>query len=201
MTKSHGPELVGLLKSTSEDDTVKVGIDLHAIHKLGSSLAFRSNNGLFQSVVIRDGKSYSMSMQDGIKNHPILVAEKKRGNYLIRSVNDGVLGVLVISKSNNSVVEYNLCLQDHTVLASIHYEVPSLALVLTEGPPRRAQVQIGACRVETKQPHSKQNKHLGLNFQGRGREGSRKNMQLEDCGEVVLQMVKWDKSHFHVDYK
>jgi hypothetical protein len=57
------------------------------------------------------------------------------------------------------------------------------------------------------EPHKMSNGKLGLDFCGRGRCSSRKNMQLtcvDGCDSskvVVLQMAKWDDHVFHVDFQ
>lgn len=103
------------------------------------------------------------------------------------------------------------------VVGHITYEIPTVFQALTEkgGTPRRALVHIlGRTYVETKEPTTgRQEGHLSLDFQGRGREASCKNIQLVDTtnsagatgatgggGKIVLQMAKWDKDQFHLDF-
>lgn len=57
---------------------------------------------------------------------------------------------------------------------------------------------------ENKDPYSKGGGRWGLNFHGRGRLASSKNMQMEhkEADEtVVFQIAKWDKHAFNVDFR
>jgi hypothetical protein len=56
--------------------------------------------------------------------------------------------------------------------------------------------------LETKDPYSKGGGRWGLNFHGRGRLASSKNMQLENKHEsVIFQIAKWDKHTYNVDFR
>lgn len=116
------------------------------------------------------------------------------------------LGGLSKLSTNGSTVGYSLEIPDDTrnlaEVAKILYEVPSLLHVLKDSPPRRAYVIVhGLDSVETKEPSQKGGGRRGLNFYGRGREPSCKNMQLQNRdGKVVIQMVKWEKDLFHLDF-
>lgn len=177
-------------------------------HKLEKTMP-RPANGLIQTLVTRNGTSYTMSLQGESHNCSILVASKHRaGKFDIRNDEDQrqIIGSLVKSPSSRSTVCYSLTIgSQEAIVGSIRYEVPSVMEALS-APPRRAQVQVGTNNknilVETKAPYSKGGGQFGLNFHCRGREPSRKNMQLQDSdGNVILQMVKWDKDRFHVDFK
>jgi hypothetical protein len=59
---------------------------------------------------------------------------------------------------------------------------------------------------ENKDPYSKGKGRWGLNFHGRGRLASSKNMQMEhknqaDSETVVFQIAKWDKHAYNVDFR
>jgi hypothetical protein len=54
---------------------------------------------------------------------------------------------------------------------------------------------------QSKNPYTKKDGRLGLNFHGRGREKSCKNMQLENStGNVVCQLAKWDANKYNLDF-
>jgi hypothetical protein len=163
--------------------------------------------GYIESKIHRDGGQYVMYLQAPDKNHPIFVAEKQRGKFVLRNGNGGIIGSLSKTSTKGSKIVYSLFRHDGSKtsskeVASIQYEVPSVLQALTDGPPRRAKVVVaGKVSVETKEPYSKDGGKRGLDFRGRGREPSRKNMQLQDRdGKVVLQMAKWDKDDFHIDF-
>lgn len=207
------PESLRLLTSTSSSWSVdSVEDSLVPTHKLEKTMP-RPANGLIQTMVTRNGSSYTMSLQGESQNYSILVASKQHpraGKFDIRNDEDQrqIIGSLVKAPSRSAVC-YSLTVgSQEAVVGSIRYEVPSVMEALS-APPRRAQVQVGTKKnnntillVETKEPYSKGGGQFGLNFHGRGREPSRKNMQLQDSdGNVILQMVKWDKDRFHVDFK
>lgn len=163
-------------------------------------------------------RRYLMSLQiEEGRKHPLFIAEKEQssrtvvtGNvtrYIIREFrDDSVLGTLTKSGgARDPSVCYTLTHRNSQCpVAYIRYEVPSVLQVLTESPPRRAFIEIPRCgSVETKEPGSKGGggTNKALNFRGRGREASRKNMQLHNRdGRVVLQFVKWGDVLFHLDF-
>jgi hypothetical protein len=172
-------------------------------------------NGWIQGKIHRDGNQYIMYLQspDTNEDHPIYMGEKKhhqpRGcKYALRNLTGGIMGNFFKTSSKGSIIQnslhyhYNSKTASSTEVATIQYQVPSVIQVLTDGPPRRAHVAVpGRASVETKEPYCKEGGQRGLDFRGRGREPSRKNMQLHDRdGKVVLQMVKWEKDQFHLDF-
>ena len=165
--------------------------------------------GLIQSKVVRERNVFKMYLEFlGNSCHLIYSAEKTRtGSYVIFDGTAGTsLGSLSKISTNGSTVGYSLEVPDDTrnlaEVAKILYEVPSILHVLKDSPPRRAHVIVhGIDSVETKEPSVKGGGQRGLNFYGRGREPSCKNMQLQSrTSKVVLQMVKWEKDVFHLDY-
>jgi hypothetical protein len=55
---------------------------------------------------------------------------------------------------------------------------------------------------ENKDPYSKGGGRWGLDFHGRGRLASSKNMQMENKeGVIVFQIAKWDKHAYSVDFR
>jgi hypothetical protein len=161
-------------------------------------------------------RRYLMSLQVHGKKHPLFIAEKEQSSrtmatgavtrYIIRKFeDDAVLGLLTKSgTARDAAITYTLTHRKSSdcPIAYIRYEVPSVIQVLTESPPRRAFIEVpGRGSVETKEPCSKDGGVKSLNFRGRGREASRKNMQLHNRdGRVVLQFVKWGTNLFHLDF-
>ena len=155
-----------------------------------------------------------MSLHVHGKKHPLFIAEKDQSSrnittgarYIIRQFrDDSILGSLTKSgTARDATITYSLThrTSQDCPIAYIRYEVPSMIQVLTESPPRRAFIEVpGRGSVETKQPGSKYGGSKSLDFHGRGREASRKNMQLHNRdGRVVLQFVKWDNHLFHLDF-
>jgi hypothetical protein len=70
---------------------------------------------------------------------------------------------------------------------------------------REAQEEISYIHIcKSKPPYRKDDGRLGLNFKGRGRIPSRKNMQLAndvDNENVVIQFAKWGETVFILDFK
>ena len=174
-----------------------------------------SRNGLAQGKILRNGNEYLLYLQaPEDKEHLLYKAEKKssfgKAKYVIRACHKvDIVGRLQKTKTGGTNVSYALrsggsALKEteEQELLSIQYQVPSVIQVLSDGPARHAHVSVsGRDIVETKEPYSKGGGQRGLNFGGRGREPSRKNMQLQDKdGKVVLQMVKWEKDQFHLDF-
>lgn len=183
----------------------------------------RQSTSFTQTQITRLGNSgnkqqrYLMSLQLGEEDRPVLIAEKdhstktsfiekRASSYAIRSVdNDAVIGSLVrtFHTRDSSTVTYTLFDKLHDMeLAYIRYEVPSMMKVLSDCPPRRAFVEIpGRGYAETNEPTIINGKKT-LNFNGRGREASCKNMQIgAKNGKVLLQFVKWSDQHFHLDFR
>jgi len=177
--------------------------------------------GFIQGQVQRLGSTeyrrrYLLSLQVDDKIYPLFVAEKELSSrtvatgsvtrFIIREHdNDSVLGLLTKTSSpRDAAVTYTLTHRriKSCPVAYIRYEVPSVLQVLTEGPARRAFVEVpGRGTAETKEPCTKDGGRKSLNFRGRGREASRKNMQLQNRnGRVVLQFVKWEQDVFNLDF-
>ena len=60
-----------------------------------------------------------------------------------------------------------------------------------------------ALLFESMVPYDKKKGRVGLNFNGRGRESSNKNMQLShgsDKDKVLVQMAKWENATYNVDF-
>lgn len=168
--------------------------------------------GLIQGKIHRDGNQYIMYLQSfNDTNNPIYVGSKNkpRSKYVIQNLAGDSIGNLSKTSSKGSSIEYSLryyhdpkLLSSTENVATIQYQVPSAIQVLTDGPPRRANVVLlGRDALETKEPYCKEGGRCGLDFRGRGSEPSRKNVQLQDRnGKVVLQMVKWGKDEFNLDF-
>lgn len=166
-----------------------------------------------------DRRAYRMILQANGKEFPILVAEKDHpktswrmasgstSRYIIRSFRDhALLGCLTKSGTvRDSTITYTLTHRsfDDCPIAYIRYEVPTVMQVLKEYPPRRVFLEIpGRGTAASKEPMMQPGEgHKSLDFQGRGREASRKNMQLQNKGgQVLLQFAKWNKDVFNLDF-
>lgn len=162
-------------------------------------------------------RQYLMTIQLDGNDIPLFLAEREKSSrtvtggsspsrFIIRLFkDDSVLGDLTKSgTARDSTITYTLTHRQsqHCPVAYIRYEVPSIIQVLKDIPSRRAFLEVpGRGTAETKEPSSKENGPKYLNFQGRGREASRKNMQLQSRnGKVIMQFVKWDKDVFHLDF-
>ena len=184
-----------------------------------------SSGALLMAQVQRLGRNttdrrYLMTLQSDGKDFPVLVAEKDHASswsvtsgstsrYIIRLFKDySVLGSLTKSGTvvRDSTITYTLTHRSsqHCPIAYIRYEVPTVLQVFKESPPRRVYLEVpGRGTVESKEPTTMNgNGHpKRLDFRGRGRQASRKNMQLQNKGgRVVLQFVKWDKDIFNLDF-
>jgi Tub family len=189
---------------------VKLPIEISQGLSKGSSPAM-------ETVVRRTGQIYTMDLQLPNKKIPLFIAELHGQTYVFKSApQDGteetIMGSLCKKPSSQSTSKTKLtyAMTHHEnskkpkKVAYVEYDHPSLFQVLKDSKarPRRCQVKVvGRNTVQTKEPYGKDGGHRSLDFKGRGREASIKNMQLEDeNGNVVLQMVKWDRDVFHVDF-
>lgn len=154
---------------------------------------------------------YTMSLQTEGATFPLFMAERqaasigRTSHFVIRTPDSSsAVGILTRNSAKGSTILYELLFQQNhlQVVTNIQYEVPSVFQTLTDAPPRRAVVQVvDRGSVETVEPCSKEGGRKSLDFRGRGREASKKNMQLQDGnGKVVLQFVKWSKDVFHLDF-
>eukprot|EP00536_Pseudo-nitzschia_multiseries_P015364 jgi/Psemu1/42229/gm1.42229_g len=211
----------------------------------------RNRSGFsIESMIRRDETKtrFVMYHQSTSEARPMFVAEKnppsEGGRIVLKSVPpqsgsvgscsdadfDQILGFLAKTKTKKAIV-YELVVHDQgsfqkTPIATIEYDKVGVARSLVEGGrPRYAQVRIiGRAPAETKEPSRQTGGQRVLDFGGRGRETSSKNMQLvahtsEDTdalsgnnntvgtssgrpgsGGCCLQMVKWADNEFHVDF-
>ena len=170
-----------------------------------------TQNGWIKSIVDRKGKAFTMSLQGTTMNHPIFAGVKQGNNkYMLHKMNGEILGFLEKTPRNGETVGYALYQEkrgknqseSHMEALTIRYDIPSIAQTIVEAQPRRATISVsGKETLRTKEPYMKEKGRRGLDFHGRGRIASRKNMQLEDQdGRVALQMAKWDKNQFHLDF-
>jgi hypothetical protein len=194
---------------SSSDDEKPSGTNASLMTPLERSVP--RHHGLIQSKIVRQGNDYKMYLESSDTSHLIYAAEKKprsSGSYALYDGKSGIsLGSLAKTATSGSTVSYSLEIPKNesrklVEVAKILYEVPSVLQALKDGPPRRAHVVVpGRDSVETKEPYCKEGGQRGLDFRGRGREPSCKNMQLQNSdGKVVLQIVKWAKDAFHVDF-
>lgn len=167
----------------------------------------RSRNGWTESVIHRDSKSsFRMSLQrNGVEKETFIAEKQPCGKYVVKQVmTNQELGALCkLSPSPSNLIQYSLILGNGDPVLLIDYEVPTLKEKLMDAPPRRARIEVnGKMTVESKAPIEKPSGKRGLDFFGRGRLSSRKNMQMTDptSDKVVLQMVKWEKHQFHLDF-
>jgi hypothetical protein len=168
-------------------------------------------------------RQYLLSLEVDQSDYPLFMAEKDTSfrvslsamgfssRFTIRGFHKHgsvVLGTLMKQRdsttTHDSTIIYTLSAHksSQTDVAYIRYEVPSVLQVLMDRPPRRALVELpGRGYAETIEPASIDGKKT-LNFHGRGREASCKNMQLKGRdGKVVLQFVKWNNETFHLDFR
>jgi hypothetical protein len=203
------------LDDTRDDDNTSIQIPIErTIPRCHSAGCIEGQVERLGSTEYR--RQYLMSLQIHGKKHPLFIAEKEQSSrtiatgtvtrFIIRQVqDDAVLGLLTKSgTARDAAISYTLNHRKskECPIAYIRYEVPSVIQVLTESPPRRAFIEVpGRGSVETKEPGSKDGGIKSLNFRGRGKEASRKNMQLHNRdGRVVLQFVKWGTHLFHLDF-
>ena len=182
-----------------------------------------SSGALLMGQIQRLGRNstdrrYVMKLQSDGKEFPVLVADHQSSwrvtggsttsRFIIRSFkDDSVLGSLTRSGTvvRDQTITYTLTHRSfrHCPIAYIRYEVPTVMQVLKECPPRRVFLEVpGRGTAESKEPtvHGKSHQK-SLDFRGRGKQASRKNMQLQNKdGRVVLQFVKWEKDVFNLDF-
>jgi hypothetical protein len=193
-----------------ESSSLKLYAELSNVAPKGSAFAI-------ETVVRRTGNIYTMDLQLPKKKIPLFVADLHGQTYIFKSApqdddGDVIIGTvckrMTSSQSDKAKLTYALTLhqsyhKNPQKIAYIDYHHPSLVQLLRENKarPRQCQVRVlGRSFVKTKEPYFK-NGYPTLDFHGRGREASIKNMQLEDPdGKVIFQMVKWDRDVFHVDF-
>ena len=103
----------------------------------------------------------------------------------------------------------------NTLMTSIEYEyINKVQYFMEGGRPRYAQIKIvGRDNVESKEPNQEAGGQRVLDFNGRGKAISSKNMQIVNYnnnnngtvsgngnGKVVLQIVKWNDNEFNLDF-
>jgi hypothetical protein len=167
--------------------------------------------GLTESLVIRDGSKFTMYIQDGISKQPVYYqAEKKSGKIIVRNYDpttqkDNQLGTLVKKNVSKFSLVYSLYNDEDVPVSSINYNIPSFKQAFLDAQPRSAKVTIldgTNSKFETKETYGNKDAKKCMTINGRGRQESRKNMRLQSKnGEVVLQLAKWDKHHYHLDFQ
>ena len=111
------------------------------------------------------------------------------------------------SFNDTELVDKNI---DGTTLADSWFQVACETSILKKRSLAYVQDFVGENKGNValfrhKEPYLKSDgKTFGLNFHGRGRQASNKNMQLVERADgaagVVCQMAKWDTNVFHVDF-
>ena len=214
-TGSRSPTSAGSLSSDDSEDGVLAFATV--VHPLERTMAVaQAHHGLIQGKVTRDTCTglYQMLLQNHQnwnQSTPLYSASKKKmGVYEILDSDGMPAGTLYKTCSKHTVL-YTLMAAsasehkhhvDSDAAAYIRYDIPSLMEVIRDVPLRQAQVVIGTTKVGTRQATVVSKGRKALNFYGRGRKVSRKNLQLQDCKEnLALQFVKWDKDEFHLDYQ
>lgn len=178
------------------------------------------NKGSFfnvETVVRRNGHIYTMDLQLSGASVPLFVGEQHGQTYVFKSAPRDDEGPVIMgtvckkpssqSSSNKTKLTYAVTHHDTPKkpkkVAYVEYDQPSIFQVLKDSKtPRRCTVKVtGRKTIYTREPFGQDGGHRSLDFKGRGREASIKNMQLEDGhGNVVVQMVKWGNDVFHVDF-
>jgi hypothetical protein len=180
-----------------------------------------------QTVVRRSGNLYTMDLQGKHSTQPMFAAEKDgQSSYIFRSIISNtvlnehpVMGTLTVEKpkrsiskthNNHRTVDFAVMHHDRSRApyrtGTIHYDEKSLYAALKQSLKQQPQHIVFDCldkgSFESKDAHQTESGGYALDFRGRGRESSRKNVQLQkDDGTVILQMVRWSKDEFHVDYQ
>jgi hypothetical protein len=166
-----------------------------------------------------------MDLQFKKGNQPMFAAEKDgQSSYIFRSIISNtvpnerpVMGTLTVEKSKRGKTHNNHRTLDFAVVhhdrsrapyrtGTIQYEEKSLYAALKQTRKQQPQYIVYDClekgAFESKDAHQTESGGYALDFRGRGRESSRKNVQLQkEDGTVILQMVRWGKDEFHVDYQ
>jgi hypothetical protein len=180
-----------------------------------SNVAPKKSAFSIETVVRRTGNFYTMDLQLPKKTIPLFVANLHGQTYVLKSApqddgGDVIMGTVCkrpTSHSDKTKLTYVLTHHQHShkpqKIAFIDYHHPPLYQLLRDNKarPRRCQVRVlDRGTVNSKEPYYESG-YLTLDFKGRGREASIKNMQLDDPhGKEILQMVKWDRDVFHVDF-
>jgi Tub family len=179
-----------------------------------------------ETVVRRSENLYTMDLQLKKNTQPMFAAEKDgQSSYIFRSIISNtvpnehpVMGTLTIEKTkrriskvyNNQPTNFVIMHHDRSrapyKTATIQYDEKSLYEALRQSHRQQPQHIVYECVdkgvFESKDPHQSESGGYALDFRGRGRESSRKNVQLQkEDGTVILQMVRWGKDEFHVDYQ
>jgi Tub family len=181
-----------------------------------SNLSPKESMFAIETIVRRTGDFFTMDLQLPKNNVPLFIAGLHGQTYILKSApqrdadGDPIMGTVCkrpVSRRDKNKIMYALTFHQTShkpqKVAYMGYQHPSLFQLLKDSKarPRRCTVQVlGRGTVKSKEPYC-EGGYPTLDFYGRGREPSIKNMQLEDPhGKVILQMVKWDRDVFHVDF-